>query len=84
MLGLVSNQGSDKLSLLLLNLKEKLGSHSLWRAQLIKWLLSFPCLVPGSPVQLHKLSHIRCHRSICTAPVGANAAGVSSLSPFNP
>lgn len=36
MLGLVSNQGTDKLSLLLLNLKEKLGSHSLWRAQLIK------------------------------------------------
>lgn len=51
MLGLVSNQGTDKLSLLLLNLQEKLESQSLWSAQLIKGLLSFLSLVPGSPVQ---------------------------------
>lgn len=80
----MSNQGTDKLSLLLLNLQEKLKSQSLWCAQLMKGLLSLPCLVPGSAVQLHKLSPIRCHRSICAAQVGADAAGLSSLSPFNP
>lgn len=84
MLGLVPNQGTDKLSLLLLKIQEKVESQSLWCAQLTKGLLSFPCLVPGSAVQLHKLSPIRCHRSICAAPVGADAVGLSSLSPFNP
>lgn len=57
MLGLVSNQGTNKLSLLLLNLQEKQESHNLWCAQLKKGFLSFPSVVPGSPVQLQTQPH---------------------------